>query len=79
MTAFAAAVVLDAPAPVAVPVVLPPLPPLPPLVLDAVAEADAAEDAEEADATAEPFGAALPPATPPVGELFCEALAAAAA
>jgi len=66
---------LDAAAPVAVPVALPPLPPLPPLVPDAVAEAEAAEDAE---ATADPFGALLPPSMPPTGEMFCVAFADAA-
>jgi len=66
--------VLEAAAPVAVPVALPPLPPLPP-----VAEAADWEAAEEADATAEPFGALLPPSMPPAGEMFCVALAELAA
>lgn len=57
--------VLEAAAPVAVPVALPP-----------VAEAADMEEAADADDTAEPFGALLPPTMPPAGETFCVALAA---
>jgi len=50
-----------------------------PVALPPVEEAAEAEEAEDADAMAEPFGALLPPSTPPAGDTFCAALAELAA